>query len=100
MQSWAHNSLINILFLSNYKDINCSLKIFKKSVLENIKINSDPQGAFIDAELILKARKLGYEIAQFPVTHYMRRSGLPSGSKPALILNTFKDVIKLRLGMI
>jgi len=99
-QSLVHNLLISILFFSNFKDINCSMKIFKKSVLDKIEINSSPYGAFIDAELILKAKKMGYKIVQFPVTHYERKTGIASGSKPKLIWNTFKDMIKLRLGLL
>ena len=99
-QSFVHNTLINILFLSNFKDINCAMKIFKKPVLDKIKINCDPFGAFIDAELILKAKKLGFKIAQFPVTHFERKSGIASGSKPKVIWNTFKDMIKLRLNLL
>jgi len=100
IQSLVYNFLISILFFTSFKDINCALKIFKKSVLNKIKINSDPSGAFIDAELILKANKIGFKIAQFPVVHYKRKTGIASGSKPKLILNTIKDMIKLRLGLL
>jgi hypothetical protein len=99
-QSWVHNTLINTLFLNHFQDINCAMKIFKKPVLDKIKINSNPYGAFIDAELMLKAKKMGYKIKQFPVTQYERKSGLASGSKPQLVWNTFKDMIKLRLGLL
>lgn len=99
-QSWVHNTLISILFFTNYRDINCAMKIFKKPVLDRIKINSNPYGAFIDAELILKAKKMGYKIAQFPVVHYERKTGIASGSKPKVVLNTFKDMIMLRLNLI
>ncbi len=98
LQSWVHNTLINILFFNRFKDINCSMKIFKKPVLDKIEIKSDPFGAFIDAELILKAKKLGFRIAQFPVIHYERKTGIASGSKPKLVLKTIKDMIKLRFG--
>jgi glycosyltransferase involved in cell wall biosynthesis len=99
-QSFIHNFLINILFGVHFKDINCAMKIFKKPVLDSIPIRSTPRGAFIDAELILKATRLGYKIAQFPVTHYARKSGIASGSKPALVLNTIQDMIKLRFNLI
>lgn len=99
-QSWVFNIIVNILFLSNFKDINCAMKIFKRPVLEKIKINCNSRGAFIDAELILKAKKLGFKIRQFPVTHYERKSGVASGSKPGVIWNTIKDMIKLRLNLL
>jgi glycosyltransferase involved in cell wall biosynthesis len=99
-QSGIYNFLIMVLFFVNYKDVNCSLKIFKKHVLQNIKIKSSPYGAFIDGELVLKAKKQGYKIAQFPVTHYERKSGIASGTKPPLIWSTFADMIKLRLNIL
>ncbi len=99
-QSGVHNTLINILFLSHFRDINCALKIFKKPVLEHIQIKSNPYGAFIDAELMLKAKKLGYKIRQFPVVHYERKTGIASGSKPKVVLNTIKDMIQLRFGLL
>ncbi len=98
-QSLVHNTLINILFLSHFRDINCAMKIFKKPVLDKITINCNPYGAFIDAELILKSKALGFKIAQFPVTHYERKTGLASGSKPKLVWDTFKDMLKLRFGL-
>lgn len=100
LQSWVHNMLISILFLTWFRDINCSMKIFKRDVLKKIKIQSSPRGAFIDAELILKASGLGFKVAQFPVTHYERKQGIASGSKPALIWETIKDMVKFRLGML
>lgn len=99
-QSWIHNMVINILFLSRFKDIDCAMKIFKRNVLDNIEIKSSARGVFVDAELILKSKKLGYKIAQFPVTHYERKSGVASGSKPELVLNTIKDMIKFRLNLL
>ncbi len=99
-QSWVHNTLINILFFVHFRDINCAMKIFKKPVLDKININSNPYGAFVDAELILKAKKLGYKIAQFPVTHYEKKGGIASGSKPRLILNTIIDMLRLRLNLL
>jgi glycosyltransferase involved in cell wall biosynthesis len=99
-QSGIYNFLITVLFCVSYKDVNCSLKIFKKHVLQNIKIKSSPHGAFIDGEMVLKAKKQGYTIRQFPVTHYERKSGIASGTKPPLIWSTFTDMLKLRLNLL
>lgn len=99
-QSWVHNFLIRVLFLVDFKDINCSMKIFKKKVLKSIEIKSSLYGGFIDAELILKAKKMGFVVSQFPVVHYERKSGIASGSKPRMILNTVKDMILLRLNLL
>lgn len=99
-QSWLHNFLIRVLFGVKFSDINCSMKVFRKSDLSKISINSSPFGAFIDAELILKLIKKGKKIAQFPVIHYERRSGIASGTKPTLIFYTIMDMLKLRLNLL
>ena len=98
IQSVVFNLLVKILFLVNIKDINCSMKIYKRKVLDSISIKST--SAFIDAEMLIKAKRLGFSIAQFPVTHYPRINGVASGSNPSVIISTIKDLIKFRLGLL
>ena len=95
-QSAIFNFLVNILFLVNFKDVNCSMKIYKREVLSAIFMKSN--SAFLDAEMLVKAKNKGFKIAQFPVIHYERRSGIASGSKFSLIASTIKDMVKFRLG--
>jgi len=99
-QSWLYNSFIKMLFLVNFKDINCSMKIYSKEVLNKIEIESSPKGGFIDAEMILKANRLGFKISQFPVVHYERMNGVAGGTKPIVTLNTIKDMVLFRLGLL
>lgn len=98
IQSDVFNYLILILFFIKLKDINCSMKIYKRKVLYQLDIKSD--SAFIDAEMLIKAKRQGFRMAQFPVTHYKRKSGLASGSKISVIADTIKDMIKFRLGLL
>ena len=98
IQSFLYNRLVKFLFFIDLKDINCSMKIYKKKVLDVIEIKS--ASAFIDTEMLIRAKRKGFTIAQFPVTHYPRKRGLASGSKPAVILATIKDMIKFRLGLL
>ncbi len=99
-QSALHNFLINLLFFIDFKDINCSMKIYKRKVLDKIDIHSSPRGGFIDAEMILKTKKMGFKIAQFPVVHYERKSGIAGGTKPNVVFHTIKDMILLRLNLL
>lgn len=98
LQSIIFNWLVIILFLIRIKDINCSMKIYKKKVLDSMEIMS--LSAFIDAEMIIKAKQNGFKIVQFPVTHYPRSSGIEGGSKMSVIMPTIKDMIKFRLGLL
>lgn len=99
-QSWLHNFLITVLFGVKYKDINCSVKVIKKSIFDNISMNSGAKGAFIDAEIMLKAHRNKHKIAQFPVIHYERKNGVASGTNPLLVFHTIKDMIKLRFNLL
>jgi len=97
-QSFFFNFLIGVMFFTRVNDINCSMKIYKRKVLDSIVIKSD--SAFIDAEMILRSKKKGFKVRHFPVTHYEREEGLASGSNPSVIINTIKDMIKYRLGIL
>ena len=74
------------------------MKIYKRKVLDVIEIKS--LSAFIDAEMLLRAYRKGFTIAQFPVTHFERTSGIAIGSKPSVIFDTFVDMLKFRLGLL
>ncbi len=97
-QSLIYNSLIRILFFIDIKDINCSMKICNRKVLDAVTLKS--ASAFIDAEIVLKSKKAGFVIGQIPVTHYRRAAGLASGSKAAVIWPTIVDMLKFRVGLL
>lgn len=98
VQSVFYNALVCALFNVHSKDINCSMKIYKKSVLDAIEIRSS--SAFIDAEMLIRAQRIGFSIAQFPVTHYERTSGVASGSRPSVIFATIYEMLLFRFGFL
>ena len=98
IQSVLYNALVFLFFGVRVKDINCSMKIYKRTVLDVITARST--SAFIDAEMLIRARRAGFSVAQFPVTHYPRLSGVASGSRPSVILGTVRDMLLFRLGLL
>lgn len=96
IQSEVYNWLIRILFFVWCRDIDCAMKIYKRKVLETISIRSS--SCFIDAEMIIKAKKAGFTVVQFPVTHFPRTEGLASGSKMSVIVATIREMVKYRFG--
>lgn len=96
IQSEVYNWLIRLLFFIWCRDIDCAMKIYKRKVLKNINIRSS--SCFIDAEMIIKAKKAGCKVAQFPVTHFPRTEGLASGSKMSVIVATIREMVKYRFG--
>ena len=98
VQSEVWNWLVRILFFIWIRDIDCAMKIYKRNVLDTISIQSS--SCFVDAEMIIKAKKAGFKVAQFPVTHFPRTEGLASGSKMSVIVPTVVEMLKYRFGLL
>lgn len=79
------------------KDIDCGFKAVKKQVLDTIPKLESKRGGMINAELALKAKKYGFKIAQVGVHHYPRISGKPTGASIHVIIQSYLDLLKLRL---
>jgi glycosyltransferase involved in cell wall biosynthesis len=71
--SWGYNLLVRLLFRVKIRDVDCSFKVFRREVLDKITIESDD--FFVDTELIAKARKWNFRIAEKGVRHYPRVAG-------------------------
>lgn len=71
--SWSYNQLIHLLLGLRIKDVDCSFKLYKRKVFENIILKSDT--GLIDAEILIKAKKAGFSIFQIGVNHYQRIAG-------------------------
>ncbi len=91
--AWGWGALIRVLFELNVKDIDCAFKLFRNRVFEEISIDSI--GAFVNSEILIRARKKGFAIKEVPVAHFRRESGVPSGAKPRIILRAFRELVKL-----
>jgi glycosyltransferase involved in cell wall biosynthesis len=90
---WGWGMLIRVLFKLNVKDIDCAFKLFQQRVFNEISIDSI--GAFVNSEILIRAKKKGFAIKEVSVAHYPRESGVPSGAKPRIIFRAFKELVKL-----
>ncbi len=57
--SFFYNLLVRALFGCRFRDVNFAFKLVRRSVLQKVQLSSE--GSFIDAELMVSARKLGHE---------------------------------------
>jgi len=90
-----YNFVLFILFGLRIKDIDCAFKLYKRELFDKIEITSN--GALVDAEILLKARKFGYTIGQIGVQHYPRTAGKQTGGNVKVILRALSEILKLRL---
>ena len=92
--SLCYNYLLKLVFGLDYWDIDCAFKLIKSDLFRQIKINS--ADAFIDAEIMLKAKLLGYTTAEMGVTHLPRVDGVSTAARPSVIFRTIGEVFKYR----
>jgi glycosyltransferase involved in cell wall biosynthesis len=85
--------LVRALFDLPVRDIDCAFKVFHRSVLEAIPIRS--VGAFVNTEILVRARAAGFRIQQVPVSHRRRRSGRQSGAHPRVIARALVELAQL-----
>ena len=92
--TFFYNLLIRRLFGVRMRDINFAFKLCRRSIFDHISLKSE--GSFIDAELIIRARKLGYEVTQFGVDYFPRTRGESTLSSPKVILKIVREMTALR----
>ncbi|HTK46029.1 MAG TPA: glycosyltransferase family 2 protein [Patescibacteria group bacterium] len=88
--------LANLLFFGlTVRDVDCACKLFRRSALEGVNVESG--GAFFSAELLIKLRAAGRRLAEVGVPHYPRTAGSPTGAKPQVVFRAVRDFWLLRL---
>lgn len=86
--------LIRVLFGLSVRDINCAFKLIKREVIRKIpKLRSE--GALINAELLIQAKRYGFKIKEVGVSHYPRLYGKQTGANLSVILKMFKELFVL-----
>jgi glycosyltransferase involved in cell wall biosynthesis len=86
-------ALVQWLFDLRVRDIDCAFKMFHRRVIEMIPMESI--GAFVNTEILVRARREGFRIHQVPVTHRRRRHGSQSGARPRVILRAAIELTTL-----
>jgi dolichol-phosphate mannosyltransferase len=71
--SWGYNQLVRTLLGTRVRDCDCALKVFRRGALANLLPESS--GFFVNAEMLTRARQLGYAVAEAGVRHRPRCAG-------------------------
>jgi len=92
--TFVYNLLIRTLFKVKARDINFAFKLCRASVFDHVELRSE--GSFIDAELVIRATRLGYEMLQFGVDYFPRTRGESTLSSPSVITTILREMWELR----
>lgn len=93
LQSWCFNRLLCALFGVRCADINGSPKILARETAERLALSS--RDWFIDAELMIKAQRLGLSVAEHPVVFRARARGRSHVSS-ATALEFLRNIVRYR----
>jgi glycosyltransferase involved in cell wall biosynthesis len=85
--------LVGRLFALGVRDIDCAFKVFRREVLDAIPIESI--GAFVNTEILVRARAAGFRIKQVPVSHRRRYQGRQTGAHPRVIARALVELAQL-----
>jgi glycosyltransferase involved in cell wall biosynthesis len=88
--------VIRIMFNLKVKHIDCGFKLIRKKVIDEIPKLESQRGAFISTEFLVKAKSKKFKIVEIPVHHFERKEGVATGNNFKVIINSFRDLFKLR----
>ena len=75
MLSWLANKLFLYAFKSSLSDCTTGIKMFRKSLFNEIKLESSPVGWAVAFELSIKAQLQGYKLGEVPIISIDRLFG-------------------------
>jgi glycosyltransferase involved in cell wall biosynthesis len=73
MLSGLYNMLVRVRLGVRVRDVNFAAKLLRRTVLDHLHLRSE--GSFIDAEMLSRADRLGYRIAQIGLEYHPRVRG-------------------------
>ena len=83
------NLLVRRSFGVALRDVDCAFKLMRGEPLRALPLASD--GAMISTELLVRAQRAGWRIAEVGVHHRPRPAGEPSGGDPRVVLRAFRE---------
>ena len=87
------NYLVRVLFYVPVRDIDCAFKLFRRSVLDELHIES--VGAMVNTELMVKLGRSGKAVVELGVTHYPRTGGRARGAHPRVIARAVIELVRM-----
>ncbi len=90
-KAWA--AMMSALLGVGVRDIDCAFKLMRRSYLSALALEAG--GAFLSAEMLGKARRVGARFAELPVRHLPRRTGTSTGGRLDVLLRAFYEMARL-----
>lgn len=92
--SFVYNGLVRAMFGTRLRDINFAFKLCRRHVLDSMTLVSE--GSFIDAELVIRAQRSGFQVLQIGVDYFPRTRGVSTLSSFGVIRTMLGEMVRLR----
>ena len=80
LYSFVYNGLVTAGFGVRFRDINFAFKLIRRRVLDHVQVKSE--GSFIDAEFMIRASRMGFQVVQIGVDTSREREGCRPCRRP------------------
>ena len=90
--SWLYNRLVGVLFGLRVRDVDCAFKLMRRELVQKVTIECN--NFFVNTELLAKARRWNFRIAEKGVRHYPRTAGETS-VRPSDIPRTLATIFTM-----
>jgi dolichol-phosphate mannosyltransferase len=90
--SWGYNRLVRLIFGVRIHDIDCAFKLFRREIFDEMHLEA--ADFFIDTEIVVKAKRLGYRLNEVGVRHYPRMAGKTT-VHPSDIPRTLRTLLRI-----
>ena len=92
--SFFYNAIVRYVFGVKMRDVNFAFKLCRRAIFDHVTLESE--GSFIDAELVISAKRFGYKVVQFGVDYFPRTRGVSTLSSPSVIVKILREMWHLR----
>ena len=92
--SLTYNLCVRALFLDGIRDHQCGFKAMSREVAEFLRDNTQSDGLFLDTEMILRCKKMGFQVVEVGVEWSENRKRNESRIK------LFQDAAKMGLDLL
>jgi glycosyltransferase involved in cell wall biosynthesis len=92
----VYHVVLRRMFGLHVRDVDCAFKLIRRSVIEAVGPKLESRAAFISPELLIRAQRAGFRIAEVGVPHYPRVAGRSKGATPKVVARTVREIVRLR----
>jgi len=93
INAWGWNRLVRVLFYVPVRDIDCAFKLFRRSALDELDIES--VGALVNTEVMVKLGRTGKTVVEVGVSHKARTAGVARGAKLSVIARAMIETFRM-----